>query len=299
MEGLGSGRRSFLKAGVVTGAAAVGLPLFSGSAAAWKGIDIDINCVKHRKLAFIYVDESWTGKDEFEDHRLYTGHGVSYNGETDNEYSFSTPEGDASIELTPGYNDDGDIVSFSYDTNGIPISKLVVATEEGLFDLHKEYDVYYRDTETKGGKRNRDTPIIRDSDLTVDDRVHEEIWFLKIYYCTVLKIRVKSTYNSDDPTNQIDLTDDDVRFGLWWGPRHYDDQYVFDNGVEPINGNGSMYGDELIFYFPVQDAYINDPAAVNAPEKIKAELLIKDGNGRTGGESEGTTWAGERQFPLV
>jgi len=260
-------RRRVLKAATATGAVGAGLQFAAAPALSWEQIPAEVRCLGCKSLGKI---EAETNDGDDLEWTLETGSDVASGTVVDDTTFTFDIDGDGTeetrIELTdfqrkPG----GEVTGFDFATNGLPITRVDVKGGTGTN--------FYDQLGT----------VVRGRDFTAPD--NKGVSNVKFYYCPTIRICLLSGSVGFDPTSEIDITADDVRAALWWGPNNYGDQFLFDNGAAPSDGS-RIIGDkdadgtsDVCFDFDLQEAAIDDPTAVQNPDEMKLSLVIEGADG--------------------
>jgi hypothetical protein len=268
-----------------SGAVTVGATVSSDRAKAWDRIPVDIRCADCDVLGKIEANGNNDGEIDWGLDK--TGPGITGTVIDDRTFEFDV-DGDgtegATVEFTNYYEkSEGEKTGFDFVTDGL-----------GLCEV-----------EIKGGPYLNEYSLgtaVRGTELLAPDKSRGKrkgLSYVRFRYCDTVRACVLSSDVSFDPVTTIDPTSDEVRLALWWGPRHFSDQYLFENGTGPETG-GRILGDrdgdstdDVCFDFDLRDAVVNDPTRVNAPDKMKVSFLIRERG------SDGSLFVSQTQDGIV
>lgn len=264
-------RRGVLKALGISGATVASLPVLTDSGSAWEDIPISLSCPDCQKLGKVeaegYDDDAITGWKVDED---FGSSGTA----TDTTFTFDTDEDgteETTVKLTKFYFENDEKVGFDVLTDA---GLCRVDVKDGGGTVENEY--------TDLGSIVAGTEFFAPDNDDPDDQPNQ-ISFIEFYYCPEPRVSVLSETVKFDPVKRIDVTEDDVRIAVWYGPRHYDDSYLFDNGTKPTQrlvGDRTGDGvDDLCFDFDFSKALINDPFSVGDGHKFSVSLLVEETDG--------------------
>lgn len=270
-------RRTVLRSAVL---GAVGLPAATGMAGAWDRVNIDLACTRCEELGKLeLVDQTDPTSFVIDDDWMGTS-GTKVGPTT---FVFDAVAGAVTVELTDFYvKADGEVIGFDFVVEGGALCRVDVkdgGREENEYrDLGTAvYGTEFFAPENKGGNQGAVSNI-------------------QFYHCPEIKVCILSGDNDIHPASEIDVTQDTVRFGVWWEAHHYKDMHVFDNGAEPtqilMHDFDEDGVDDLCFAFDVSDVFVDDPSQAKDPSRMVGELLVQN-------HASGDLWAGETDAGLA
>lgn len=264
-------RRSFL-ARSVGGLGIVGVGgALTSSVAAWRGFSIDTYCDETPLLKLEVKNGSFTAEGK------YGGSNVG-----PNTFSFGPHELTVSIGQTEG----GEIRTFGFSSTSDLVDDITVKGGPNT-------TTFLENPLSAGSDGSGLHAPVNHNASKHGNQQYYGVSNVVFSECSTFNVDVTRVPGFTDPADAIDLTADDIRLGITHAPFHHDDQYVFDNGTAPTNGNGAiMTNGEVHFEFDFEDAFVDDPGSVRDASNFVAKLLIE--------EADGTTWvASDDLSPIV
>lgn len=271
-------RRDFLKSSVVGVGAVSSAVAFTGTAHSWKGIQIDAYCKSKQYGALAKFE---VHGDEFK---------IENGGRKVGSNVWHLWNGGYELELEPTRIEEGEIREFTYAATDEHVGSSIGAVEvKGGPEVERYLDDPLTDSSEGTGLH---APANPNASKGGSEQYHGVSYVMFKPCYDGFTVDVTGTSSSARPADVIDVVNDEVRFAISYGPWRRDDQYLFDNGVDVKHDGREIKGDgELHFYFPLTDAFVDDPADVGDRSRFKAHLLVES--------DDGNTWIGSTDIPTV
>lgn len=271
-------RRNFLQSAAV-GVGTVGAATaITGTAQSWQNIQIDAYCKSHHYQTLAKFE---VGGGEFE---------MEYGGRREGENVWRVWNGGYELEVEPTRVEEGEIREFAFDAADQHVgSSIGVVEVKGGPDTERFLDNPLSDT---SGGTGLHAPVNSNASRG-DSEQYYGVSYAAFKPCyDGFTVDVTGTQSSARPADVIDVANDEVRLAITYESWRHDDQYLFDNGTDVKHGGREIRGDgQLHFYFPLADAFVDDPDEVGNPSGFVAKLLVES--------DDGDTWIGTADIPTV